>query len=235
MSEIQPLLQTPRLTLLRLTNPSPASPHLHLFHENWTDPAATAWSVRGMSRSLEHSREWMVEHLEKYDNLFYAVFVRGEGEGGVGGGEGEGEGEGDGEDGARRWPWGTHIGSVSLRRQLAGPAVPPPSSNASSTAPKPLNLRVLGYGLFAPFWGQGYATEACRALLSAYSASIAAEKALGNEDFYVEAGVDEGNPGSRGVIGKLGLQRVGFKREEEPVFLAGEWRTEGYWIYGMYL
>jgi RimJ/RimL family protein N-acetyltransferase len=206
-------IQTPRLTLLRLTDTTPGSQHIQLFHENWTDPDATAWSLHGPTHSLEESRDWLIEHLEKWDNLFYAVFLKpSNDEENVGLGE--------------------HIGSVSLRLQKSGPTLPLPSKQTDSG--KAIDLRVLGYALFKKAWGKGYVTEANKALLEAYSASVAEEKKKGEKVFWVEACVDDGNPGSRKVIEKLGMESLGWKDGgEEKVWIAGEWRVDGVWVYGM--
>jgi RimJ/RimL family protein N-acetyltransferase len=161
----------------------------------------------------------MIEHREKYDNLFYSVFVKGE----------EGSSAGTEED-----P-GVHVGSVSLRRQISGPVLPPPEHEGADKG-KEVDLRVIGYAMFKTTWGKGYATEAGKGMLDAYAASVAEEKAKGEKVFYVEAGVDKGNPGSQAVLKKLGFKEVGWKTEKEPVFLGGEWRDDGgYWIYGMYV
>jgi RimJ/RimL family protein N-acetyltransferase len=207
-------IQTPRLTLLRLTDTSPGSQHVQFFHENWTDPDATAWSLHGPTKSIEESRDWLIEHLEKWDNLFYSVFIKPD----ENGGENDGLGE--------------HIGSVSLRLQKSGATLPLPSEQAYSG--KPIDLRVLGYALFKKAWGKGYATEANKALLHAYGESVAEEKKKGEKVFWVEVCVDDGNPGSRKVIEKLGMKSLGWKDEgEEKVWIAGEWRVNGVWVYGM--
>ncbi|KAF5846034.1 hypothetical protein GGP41_008471 [Bipolaris sorokiniana] len=69
-------ISTERLTLLHLTNTHPSHPHVQLFHENWSNLTATAWSLRGATKSLEESREWMIESLDRFDSYFYAVFAR---------------------------------------------------------------------------------------------------------------------------------------------------------------
>lgn len=38
-----PIIETPRLLLVRLTDTSEGSQHVQWFHENWSDDAATAW------------------------------------------------------------------------------------------------------------------------------------------------------------------------------------------------
>jgi RimJ/RimL family protein N-acetyltransferase len=205
---ISPTISTPRLHLLRLTDTTPGSQHVQLFHENWSDPSATAWSLHGPTKSLSESRDWFIEHREKYDNYFYSVFTKNED-------DSEGLGE--------------HIGSVSLRLQASGPTLPLPKEVVYGA--KKVDLRAVGYALFEKARGKGYATEANKALLEAYAASVAEEKAKGENVFWVEACADEGNPGSRAVLKKLGFRDLGWK-EEERFWLNGEWRS-GVWVYGM--
>ncbi|EUC47785.1 hypothetical protein COCMIDRAFT_34697 [Bipolaris oryzae ATCC 44560] len=212
-------ISTDRLTLVRLTNTHPSHPHVQLFHENWSNPTATAWSLRGTTHSLAESREWMIESLDRFDNYFYAVF------------------EGDEED-----ELGVHIGSVSLRLQPSGPTLPPLSLSRHIGSPDPekqkgsgeddIPLRALGYAIFPTAWGKGYGTEANRGLLNAYSAAVA-QQSGGKGRVYVEAAVDDENAGSLALIQKLGFERVGWK-ESEKVWLNGGWRG-GYWVYGLYI
>lgn len=211
---LPPTIQTERLALIRLTDSSLSGQHLQWFHADWTDPDATSWSIRGASKSLEQSHERLVDALQK-DTLIYCVFDKST------------------SDNTPSNP-GTHLGSIGLRRQESGPTIAPLRRNDGNEGKK-MDLRIIGYAYFKSAWGRGYATEAARALLDAYAASVAEEKARGEKVFYVEAGVDEGNPGSWRIIEKLGFEKVGFKREEEPVFLGGEWRTDGYWVFGMYV
>ncbi|KAF2820748.1 hypothetical protein CC86DRAFT_374398 [Ophiobolus disseminans] len=211
-------IQTPRLTLILLTNTDPGSQHLAWFHENWSDPDATSWSVSGASKSLEDSRARMLNLLSN-DKHMYSVFEKSVGEE-ASGGSGEGP--------------GTHLGSVGLRRQATGPIIPAMKRKEGDEG-KELDHRILGYAYFKHAWGKGYATEAARALLDTYASSVADEKSKGEKVFYVEAGVDEGNGASTAIVKKLGFEKVGFKEEKEPVFLGGAWRYDGYWIYGMYV
>jgi RimJ/RimL family protein N-acetyltransferase len=213
---MQAIIQTPRLTLILLTNTTLGSQHVKWFHENWSDPDATAWSLHGPCKTIAESREWMIEHRTKYDNLFYAVFAKKEGTAGT---------EED--------P-GVHVGSVSLRRQPSGPTLPHPMPVERDQG-KDTDLRTLGYAFFKIAWGKGYATEANKALLTAYAASITEEKEMTKKVFYVEASADEANPGSQAVLRKLGFTRLGWKTETERVFLGGAWREGGYWVYGRYL
>ena len=93
---------------------------------------------------------------------------------------------------------------------------------------------ILGYMFLPEFWGQGYATESCKALLSHYRSS--ASKVDGPKLIYVEAGVDSGNARSLHVLEKLQFQKIGFKEMEGPkLFLAGAWRENGFLVYGRYL
>jgi hypothetical protein len=34
---------------------------------------------------------------------------------------------------------------------------------------------------------------------------------------------------------KLGFKKLGWKHEEEKVFLNGAWRGPGYWVYGLFV
>jgi RimJ/RimL family protein N-acetyltransferase len=213
---MQAIIQTPRLTLILLTNTTLGSQHVNWFHENWSDADATAWSLHGRCKTIAESREWMIEHRTKYDNLFYAVFAKKEGTAGT---------EED--------P-GVHVGSVSLRRQPSGPTLPLPMPVERDQG-KETDLRVLGYAFFKIAWGNGYATEANKALLTAYAAFTTEEKEISKKVVYVEASADEENPGSQAVLRKLGFTKLGWKTETERVFLAGAWREGGYWVYGRYL
>ncbi|KAL6705957.1 hypothetical protein ACN47E_006236 [Coniothyrium glycines] len=231
---IDPILHTPRLTLIRLTDTNPGSHHVQWFHENWTDVSATAWSLHGPCTSVAESREWMTRQLTEWDNWFYAVFEKPDGEKDRLAYRGDGVRESGGQG-----KLGTHLGSVSLRLQRSGPTLMPPASfdgDAGQQVGKEvtgsLNLRVIGYALFDAARGKGVATEASQAVLDAYRASITPEERA-REMFYVEGAVDEGNPGSVSVLKKLGFMKVGWKNEEK-VWLAGGWR-DGVWVYGLYL
>jgi RimJ/RimL family protein N-acetyltransferase len=68
----------------------------------------------------------------------------------------------------------------------------------------------IGYWIGRPFWGQGYITEACSALL------CEADETLGRADRI--AGVFTDNPGSARVLEKLGFERSG---EPEYYFSMG--------------
>lgn len=58
----------------------------------------------------------------------------------------------------------------------------------------------LGYWIARPYWGQGFATEACRAV-------IRAAKALGHTKLVAEHFID--NPASGSVLRKLGFKATG--------------------------
>ncbi len=79
----------------------------------------------------------------------------------------------------------------------------------------------IGYCLDEAAWGQGYATEAVRAML---------QWAYGALDLNrVEAELDTRNAASARVLEKLGFRREGLKREDCVV--AGE--VSDSWIYGL--
>jgi RimJ/RimL family protein N-acetyltransferase len=202
-----PILHTPRLTLIRLTDTSPGSHHVQLFHDNWSDPDITIWSLHGPCHSLEESRQWMIHHMTVFDNYFYAVFAK----------------QHSGSVGTEDEILSTHVGSVSLRKQDA-PTLAPPRGEEGE-------MRVLGYAVFKREWGKGYATEANRALLEAYGEANREE----GKNVYVEACVDDANPGSVAVLKKLGFEEVGWKEEPGRVFLGGAWREGGCWVYGKYV
>ncbi|ADE86027.1 GNAT family N-acetyltransferase [Rhodobacter capsulatus] len=61
-----------------------------------------------------------------------------------------------------------------------------------------------GYWLARPAWGQGFASEAARAVLAAHFRSAAAEP--------VRAGYFEGNARSARVLAKLGFREIGRSR-----------------------
>ena len=145
-------------------------------------------------------------------------------------------------DDCREWEL---IGKVTLR-QLAAPFMPmppPPSVSEGGMDTKDeaelspnvaIQTVMLGYMFLPKFWGQGYATESCKALLSHYRSS--ASKVDGPKLIYVEARVDSGNAGSLRVLEKLQFQKIGFKEMEGPkLFLAGAWRENGLLVYGRYL
>ncbi|KAL5466602.1 hypothetical protein PMIN07_003570 [Paraphaeosphaeria minitans] len=143
------------------------------------------------------------------------------------------------------------IGNVSLRTQAEGPSLPPfsrtsaaPASDQTSTDPsttplsdldveKPLNLRSIGYSFLQDAWGKGYATEAARAVLEAYREGTREAREKGDQVYYIEAIWGDGNLASGKVLGKLGFKQIGYK-EEEKVWLAGDWRY-GYYVSGWYV
>lgn len=65
----------------------------------------------------------------------------------------------------------------------------------------------IGYWIGKPFWGKGYMTEACAALVAEAERSLRVTKFV--------AGVFADNPGSMKVLEKLGFKRVG---EMTPYF-----------------
>lgn len=202
----------------------------------------------------------MQEQFSKYDNIFYAVFTKD-----VPIPTPQSEEKEDGKVAGKTYDeeMGLHIGSVSLRMQPGGPTIPPLAYSKAGGENEErqgeeveIDLRVLGYALFPSAWGKGYATEANRGVIDAYAAAVAASSpqkpsiatqelkaekemeagSMGKKKrFYIEAAVDEDNPGSVNVLRKLGFQKVGWKMEEEKVWLNGGWRGPGYLVYGMYI
>ncbi|KAF2637418.1 acyl-CoA N-acyltransferase [Massarina eburnea CBS 473.64] len=215
---MEPIIETPRLRLLRLQDTSTNSQHLKWFHELWSDDACTAWSLHGKCHTLEESQQWMREHETKFASLTYAIFEKTSTQGS-----------------AHSLP-GKLIGNIGLRAQSSGPTLPPfPAPFASSIKDVPLDLRSLGYQFFESAWGKGYATEAGKALVEAYRTAMKENMEGGKEVFYLEGCWDEDNPASRKVLSKLGFTEVGWKEEHEKVFLGGQWRDGGYWVWGLYL
>lgn len=69
------------------------------------------------------------------------------------------------------------------------------------------SLWEIGYWIGRPFWGKGYMTEACAALLAEADATLGVADRV--------AGVFIDNPGSARVLEKLGFKRSG---QPEPYF-----------------
>lgn len=206
-------LHTPRLTLRLLSTPT--NPRdLHLFHENWSSRVATMWSMRGPTATLDESRAWMQELLAG-GLQFWAVFLRSDDD------SDKSTPAGAEDDGER----GVHVGSVSLRLPREGLMKLPPQAAGGL----PIEAKSLGYALFAGYWGRGIATEAGRAVVEAFGAQVRAEGRQG----YIEACVDEGNPASGHVLGKIGFEQVGWQ-VHDPVWINGAWR-KGCWVYGLYV
>ncbi|KAF2450661.1 acyl-CoA N-acyltransferase [Karstenula rhodostoma CBS 690.94] len=204
------VIETERLRLIRISDTSLDGDHLKWFHETWSDPVATSWSLHGKCSTLEESQDWFTVHLKTYDAITYIIFSR------------------FSADGAELPFPGEVIGNMCLRTQAAGASLPP-----FSRAKKPLNLRSMGYSFLQKAWGKGYATEAGRAVLDAYREGTREAREKGDEVYYVEAIWGEGNPASGRVLGKLGFREIGYK-EEEKVWLAGAWRY-GYIVSGWYV
>ncbi|KAL1612787.1 hypothetical protein SLS60_001016 [Paraconiothyrium brasiliense] len=241
------VIETERLRLIRISDTSLTGDHLKWFHANWVDPVATSWrytlplphaaqadvrSLHGKCKTLEESQAWFTEHLERYDTITYIVFSRFNAEG---------------EE--LEYP-GEVLGNVGLRTQAKGAELPPfprdtaaPTSDQTPTDPstpplssldihKPFNLRSLGYSFLQIAWGKGYATEAGRAVIDAYREGTKEAREKG-EVYYVEAIWSPENVASGKVLGKLGFRTIGYK-EEERVWLAGDWRY-GYNVSGLYV
>ncbi|KAF2785955.1 hypothetical protein K505DRAFT_319211 [Melanomma pulvis-pyrius CBS 109.77] len=207
---MDPTISTSRLLLTRLTNTALDSEHLKWFHEIWTDNAATAWSLHGKCTTLASSQEWMVQQLTIDDNMLYAIHVKP-------------DPTSDASDVCSD-PTSTGVLVGNIDTEIGVPG--------STTS---LNFRVMGYSFFESAWGKGYATEAGSALIASYAAFRATAKETEGGCSYIEASVDQDNPASMKVLVKLGFKEVGLKIAPEKVFLAGDWRGPGYWIYGQYV
>jgi RimJ/RimL family protein N-acetyltransferase len=167
-------------------------------------------SIHGATKSIEDSQEWMKVNMnpDTIDNVFYCMHVR---------------------DDSKEDGYGQHVGSICLRLRKAGPTFPPPNPLPEG---KTLYFREMGYALFKPARGKGYCTEAGQGLLASYKKHRS--QFNDKEVSWVEAIVGGENPGSINVLTKLGFQNLGKFTDVEPVFVAGAWRTDGYWVYGQY-
>lgn len=65
----------------------------------------------------------------------------------------------------------------------------------------PTSLWEIGYWIGRPYWGEGYMTEACEALLAEADAALGCENRV--------AGVFTDNPSSARVLEKLGFKKTG--------------------------
>lgn len=228
---MQNICFTPRLKLTRLVNQALESSDLALFHRMWTDPEATKWAIRGMSKSLKSSQRFIYKLLPQGNGIGFAahrpltastalaeqLFKE------------------------TRVDW-EFIGIITLLPQesvlpiptsedLNGIQYTSPDEGRGSSDVETLQL---GYLFLPEFWGKGYATESAAAMLSHYrdlKASIGDSKPT-----YIEAVVHAANIGSTRVMEKLQFPIVGIKVwGDEPVMLAGELRENRTNIYGMYL
>ncbi|KAF2735749.1 hypothetical protein EJ04DRAFT_563077 [Polyplosphaeria fusca] len=231
---MEPILNTPRLTLIRLTDTDAGSQHAKWFYDLHSDEGATSWSLSGTMKTSEQALEHMVNRTVNQGCIEYAAFVKPQ--------------PSDSSDAAPLEDVGVGaepgllVGGVVMRKldQALLPPPPPPSTattdaDASSQSEDAMAVHVItiGYGFKTSAWGKGYATEAGTALLEAIAAFAKKEWPTGFH--YVEAGVGRKNLKSARVIEKLGLKHVGWKQEKEIFFLGGEWQEPGYNVYGRYL
>jgi RimJ/RimL family protein N-acetyltransferase len=79
----------------------------------------------------------------------------------------------------------------------------------------------IGYGLARPFWGQGYATEAARALVGFGFGTLGLHR--------IFATCDVRNVASARVLEKVGMRREGHLREDK--WVRGQWRDS--YVYGI--
>jgi RimJ/RimL family protein N-acetyltransferase len=92
----------------------------------------------------------------------------------------------------------------------------------------------IGYLFLPGAWGNGYATEACAAVLDACRKSTSYFAPYSK--LFVEAVVGPDHPASMRVLEKAGLKQVGLNEwDGEDVFLAGAWRKSRVWIYGAWV
>jgi RimJ/RimL family protein N-acetyltransferase len=238
--KMESTIETPRLRLIHIEDTDIDSQHLQWFHQLWSDETITAWryshstfpfpslsnsfSLHGKCHTLEESQAWMKTHKSTFDSTTYAVFEKK-----------------DPSSNNTLSPPGNLVGMVLLRKvdQPTLPPFPPPSTFTSTTPfpsdPSNLNIRSIGYAFFQSAWGQGYATEASKAVITAYSESIAKQKDDNGELFFLEGCWNVENPASEKVLGKLGFMEVGWKDTPGKQFLAGAWRGPGYWVWGTYV
>jgi RimJ/RimL family protein N-acetyltransferase len=175
-------------------------------------------SVHGTKNTIQESRDFLIQQLTEQDALLYCVFAK------PNMNEAQREGSEPGE----------LIGRVNLSVLSPNLPPPPPPSPSSLSCSQPLNFRSLGYAFRESAWGKGYASEASKALVDAYSASFVKRKESG-EAFFIEAIWGRKNPASGKVLAKVGMKEVGWKVVEESAFLGGEWQEPGFWVWGMYL
>ncbi|PVH90643.1 hypothetical protein DM02DRAFT_620917 [Periconia macrospinosa] len=221
---MDPILETPRLKLIRITDTDPSSQHAKWFYEMHSDEGATSWAVSGACKSFEEAHARMIGRVVERDIFEYAVFAKPESNDSL-----------QSTTDAATEP-GELVGGVSLRKmpEPTVPAPPPPVTEGEDASSKTFQFRTMGYGFKRSAWGKGYATEANIALLEAFTRYSKKVNPTGLN--YVEAGAGVKNLASARVIQKLGLSKVGWKEEPEDIFLGGEWQTDkGYWLYGKYL
>lgn len=99
-----------------------------------------------------------------------------------------------------------------------------------------LHFRFLSYAFFPQYHGNGYATEAARAVIDEYTQSFTREQEQSPRDqiFYLEACTTDGHIATLRVLQKLGFTRIGWAKQEKKLFIGGEW-IDGFWVFGKYL
>ena len=78
----------------------------------------------------------------------------------------------------------------------------------------------LGYWIGRPYWGAGYITEACQALIACAENTMGLKKIL--------AGVFADNPGSMRVLEKLGFECTGPEKDYFSIARLGKAKSIGY-------
>jgi RimJ/RimL family protein N-acetyltransferase len=125
------------------------------------------------------------------------------------------------------------IGVVALK-SLDDKSLPLPEALTAPAADTGTLTVELSYMFLPSAWGKGYATEAVKAVVAS------CEQRSPWSPFkrvYLRAIVNRENPGSRRVMDKIGIAERGlYEWKGEQIYLAGQWRTQGWLhIYGMYL
>ncbi|KAF2728183.1 acyl-CoA N-acyltransferase [Polyplosphaeria fusca] len=146
---MEPVIDTPRLKLIRLTDTDASSQHAKWFYELHSDEGATSWSVAGIMKTPEQALEHMAKRVLSDGFFEYAVFVK---------------------------PQPSEL-SQTVSPGDAGPE--PGLLVGGDAVAKPVHVCNIGYGFMRSAWGKGYATEAATALLEAVTLFVKKERPEG--------------------------------------------------------
>ncbi|KAE9968293.1 hypothetical protein BLS_005945 [Venturia inaequalis] len=219
---MDPVILTSRLKLTLITTAEIGSPELEWVHELFSDKDATWWSILGQSKSTQDSQSRLqnfipkpaAEGHSKSFKIAYAVHKLLDPE--------ESESKAD------------FIGLVNLVSAAASPLVLPdhlilPASENAAT-----ETLILSYSFLPRGWGKGFATESVGAVLDFCKSLTPFWEPFAK--VYIRVIVNDGNPASLRVMGKLGIQERGIFKWTGKVWLAGGWRFEDdLHIFGKYL